>query len=70
MSDELTDLYGVNELFLAGLAPPSLDVGNRRPRVKGSVDFDGVEALQVVLEPIFLWYTRIKRIPPFLITPA
>jgi hypothetical protein len=54
MRDEFTDLDGVNELFLAGLAAPGLNVGNRRPRVKGCVDFDGVEALQVVLEPILL----------------
>src|SRR6185437_8858428 len=70
MSDEFTDLDGINELFLAGLASPGLNVGNRRPRVKGRVDFDGVEALQVVLEPILLWHTRVKRIPPFPVTPA
>jgi hypothetical protein len=54
MGDEFTDFDSVNKLFLAGLTPPGLNVGNRWPRVKGCVDFDGVEALQVVLEPIFL----------------
>ena len=61
MRDELTDFDGVNEFFLAGLAAPGLNVGNRRPRVKGCVDFDGVEALQVVLEPILLRTRPIIR---------
>src|SRR3954452_5748491 len=54
MRDELADLYGVNELFPDGLAAPGLDVGNRRPRVKGCVNLDAVEALQVVREPVLL----------------
>ena len=31
MGDELADLDGVNELFLAGLAAPGLNAGDRRP---------------------------------------
>ena len=54
MSNELTDLDGVNEVFLTRLPPPSLDVGNRRPGVKGCVDLDAIEVLQVVREPILL----------------
>jgi len=34
MSDELTDLDGVNEFFLSGLAPPGPNIGSRRPRNK------------------------------------
>jgi hypothetical protein len=60
VSDVFADLDGVNELFLARLAPPGLNAGNRRPRVKGRVDFDGVEVLQVVPKPIILRHILIK----------
>src|SRR5712671_1520091 len=45
VSDVFADLDGVNELLLPGLASPGLNACNRRPRVEGCVDFDGVEAL-------------------------
>jgi hypothetical protein len=63
-------LDGVNELVLARLPTPGLDVGNCRPRIKRCVDFDGVESLQVVLEPIGLWHGGIRRLSPFPVTPA
>jgi hypothetical protein len=70
MRDELTDFDGVNELPFSGLTPPGLNVGNRWPGVEGCVYFDGVEAPCVMLEPLFLRYTGIIRIPPFPVSPA
>jgi hypothetical protein len=51
VGDEFADLDGVNEASLARLAPPSFNVCHGRPRIKGGVDFDGIEALRVMLEP-------------------
>lgn len=43
VGDELADLDRRDERFLAGLTAPGVNAGNGRPRVKGCVDFDGVE---------------------------
>ena len=60
VGDELADLDRIDELFLAGLTAPGLNAGNGRPRVKRSVDFDGVEVFQVMTEPVILRHTIIE----------
>ena len=60
VGDELADLDRIDERFLAGLTAPGLNAGNGRPRVKRSVDFDGVEVFQVMAEPVILRHTIIE----------
>ena len=60
VGDELADLDRIDERFLAGLTAPGLNAGNGRPRVKRSVDFDGVEVFQVMAEPVILRHTVIE----------
>ena len=45
--------HRVDERFLSGLTAPGLNAGNGRPRVKRSVDFDGVECFQVMADQSF-----------------
>ena len=52
VGDELADFDGVNEVSLARLAPPSFHVCHGRPRIKGCVDFNGIEVLRVVMKPL------------------
>ena len=60
VGDELADLDRIDERFLARLTAPGLNAGNGRPRVKRSVDFDGVEFFQVMVEPVILRHTIIE----------
>ena len=60
VGDELADLDRIDERFLARLTAPGLNAGNGRPRVKRSVDFDGVELFQVMAEPVILRHTVIE----------
>jgi hypothetical protein len=55
VSDELTDFDGVDEISFARLAPPGFDVRHRRPRIKGCIDFNRIEALRVVMKPFTGW---------------
>ena len=55
MRYELADLDRVNELPLAGLPLPSLNICECRPGVKRSVDFDGVKALRVICKLLPGW---------------
>jgi len=70
VGDELADLDRIDERFLAGLTAPGVNAGNGRPRVKGCVDFNGVEFFQVMAEPVILRHTVIERAPPFPVAPA
>jgi len=70
VGDEFADLDRIDERFLAGLTAPGLNAGNGRPRVKRSVDFDGVEFFQVMAEPVILRHSVIERAPPFPVAPA
>jgi hypothetical protein len=68
VSDELADLDCVHEVLFARRAAPSLNACNGWLLVKRCVDLDGIEALQVVVEPFWLRHFGIKRIPPFPVT--
>jgi len=60
VGDELADLDRIDERFLARLTAPGLNAGNGRPGVKRSVDFDGIEVFQVMVEPVILRHTFIE----------
>ena len=49
--DELADFDGIDEVSFFWLTLPSFYVRHGRPRILGYVDFDGVEALCVMLKP-------------------
>ena len=51
VSDELADLDGINEASRARLANPRFNVCHSRPRIKGRVDLNRVEALSVMTKP-------------------
>ena len=51
VSDEFADFDGVNEFSLARLTPPGFHVCQGRPRIKGRIDFNGIETSRVVMEP-------------------
>ena len=60
VGDELADLDRIDERFLARLTAPGLNAGNGRPGVKRSVDFDGIEVFQVMVEPVIQRHTFIE----------
>lgn len=70
MRNELADLDGVDKLPPTGRTPPGLDIGDSWPRVKRGIDFNGVEALQIVFEPVLLRNLGIERVAPLPVTPA
>ena len=69
--DELVDLDGVEETSSAPLFLPRRDSANRRPGVEWGIEFDRVERLCIMTEPIARLSTRrIEAVTPVPVEPT